>query len=138
MYRKALFILFWFGAAFLVAGYVFDRSPSSIGRYLLAQVGLSASAPPNQFNTLAQQLENRRQDLDAREQSLKQREAAFADAQRKEINTTLPYVVAGMCILLFLILLNYYLDWQKRRVTERVSVHKIEEPKGAPHVFRIR
>lgn len=71
-------------------------------------IGVLASVPSNEMNTLAQQLDTRARELDARE-------AAILSAGQGDTRTLVAVGVVGAA-LLGLILFNFYLD-TKRRVS---------------------
>ena len=99
---------------FFVRSLVVDGSLHQIA----SVVGLSASVPKNEFNTLAQQLTEKEQELSERERSLKEQEALLLDELRKkqeeENKKTAIFVSLLGLLLLALILFNFYSDWKRR------------------------
>lgn len=136
MYRKTLAIIFLVVLALFVGQAVFSKSPALLGRYLLAQVGLNTSAPPNQFNTLAQQLKNKELTLSEKEKILTQQEALLKARSEEEAKTRRCLLYGGG-VLLVLILLNFCMDWRKRRAVQKVKVHKEGVAGEGEKVFRI-
>ena len=81
---------------------------------LAAISSMSATIPPNPYNSLALQFDQKQQELTTREQQLAEREAALnakveeASAANRMLTIT---VLGGVTILLLiLILLNFYFD----------------------------
>ena len=136
MYKKTLLFLFGLVLAALFLHVVAGQSPSAIGRYLLAQVGLNASAPPNQFNILAQQLKNKERTLAEKEQALQEEAALLQEKALQEARTTRHLLIGGGA-LLALILLNFYMDWRRRKATEKIKVYKEADMNKTKEVFRI-
>lgn len=136
MYRKTLAIIFLVVLALFVGQAVFSKSPALLGRYLLAQIGFQASTPPNQFNTLAQQLKNKELTLAEKEKVLTQQEALLKARSEEEAKTR-KYLFLGGGMLLALILLNFCMDWRKRRAVQKVKVHKEAVAGEGEKVFRI-
>lgn len=104
--------------------FAFNVNPIAISKYLVAQVGsgigTTASIPPNPFNTLAQQLEEKEETLLKKEGELQQKESVFQERVDKEQNSqsrTLTYLLAGGGVLLILVLLNFYLDFRRKQST---------------------
>ena len=73
-------------------------------------IGVLAAVPENEYNTLAQQLDARAQELAAREATIVRAEQGPSTDQ-----TTLLLVALMGAGLFGLILLNFYLDHQRRR-----------------------
>lgn len=83
-------------------------------------VSIGASMAPNDYNTLAQELEKRADELSERERELALREAALNSGSILPSSNTerLLYLMGGtILLLLLLILVNFYLDWRRGRVT---------------------
>jgi hypothetical protein len=85
-------------------------------RYIANTVGMYASVPANEFNTLNAELEKRREVLDAREREIDARRdgAAFITDPR-----TIYALSLVLGIQLILILTNYILDYKRARVRQR-------------------
>ena len=100
---------------------VFDASPATIGKYFVAQlgsvIGVTVNVPPNPFNTLAQQLEEKELALGEREKELQQKEVLFQEETSKERsgqNKLLLFLLALGGTLLVLISVNFYFDYRRR------------------------
>ena len=97
----------------------FHASPAAVIRYLAAQaqsaIGVNASVPANPINTLAKQLNERKEGILEKEKELDQREEIIQGQIRKEQEKTLVYLLATGGVLLFLIVLNFYFDYRRRR-----------------------
>jgi len=93
-------------------------------RMFLAQIGsigINVGVAPNQYNTLAQQLEEKEEALNAREQELKSRIAAIereSSALSGSDAQSYGYFAFGGASLFLLILLNFFLDYHARRRAE--------------------
>lgn len=87
----------------------------SAGRYFLAQagssIGVNASVPPNPFNTLAQQLQDKEDELNAREQNL-------ADKENNLNTPSLRFVYIATGALSFLFLTHLYFDFKRNQQIE--------------------
>lgn len=91
---------------------------------LAAISSISAMVPPNPYNTLAVQFDQKQQELTTREQELAQREAALnakveeAAAANRRLTIT---VLGGVTLLLLiLILLNFYFDVKREEARRNV------------------
>ena len=97
----------------------FHASPAAVIRYLAAQaqsaIGVNASVPANPINTLAKQLNERKEGIVEKEKELEQREEIIQGQISKEQEKTLVYLLATGGVLLFLIVLNFYFDYRRRR-----------------------
>jgi hypothetical protein len=122
MHRLRIFFLIYIIAGSLVIGNV---NPIDIGKFIGAKfgsaVGMSVSVPENPFNKLAVQLKEKEADLAQKEQDLNAREQALNNHN----NPLMIVLVIGIGVLFVLILLNYYLDYRRRR-QERLSAEKKE------------
>jgi len=109
-----IFILFSFV-------YMIGINPFDLSRYLGAHfssavgIGSSASIPPNPVNTLALQLKEKENRLDARESQLEKRETDLKSTNSVLQNKVIWGMLVGIIILFVLILLNFILDWRRRR-----------------------
>lgn len=89
--------------------------PKEFARELGAAVGASAGVLPNEYNTLAQSLLQKETEVNQKAAALAVREAAVMQ-QGSEKDTKLVFVVLSVgVLLLILILLNFYLDWRRRK-----------------------
>lgn len=85
-------------------------------RELGAAIGASAGVVANEYNTLAQSLREKEVQVNQKEVALARREAAVMEEVGKK-DTKLVFVVLFVgLLLLFLILLNFYLDWKRRKM----------------------
>jgi hypothetical protein len=109
-----------FFLCFIIVGflYIIGLNPVSIAKFIGAKfgfaVGMSTSVPENSFNQLASQLKEKENALAQREKELKIR----ADELQKENDGNDFLVVAlgaGIIVLFALVLLNYYLDYKRRK-----------------------
>lgn len=96
-------------------------SPIAIGQYFIAQIGsgigVSVSVPPNPFNALAQQLQEKEETLLEKEINLVERENLLTERieeGRNKNDKTLNYLSIIGGVLLTLILLNFYFDYRRR------------------------
>lgn len=93
--------------------------------------GLGAAVQPNEYNSLAQQLEQKKGELTDRERALLAREEAFgkeyADTVAARDRYAL-YALSGIVlILIFLLLLNFYLDIKRgKSLAARPLAHQGE------------
>jgi hypothetical protein len=107
--------IFFFALILVSSLYSLGLNPVDIGKFIGAKAGkavgvsMSTSVPPNPFNTLAMQLEQKERLLDEREQMLAQQEAGPV-SQRGLIYLLL----SGIVVLSVLIILNFYLDYRRR------------------------
>lgn len=79
-----------------------------------AAVSLSASVPPNPYNTLAAQLADEKTQLDQRAAALDARQSGLSSGSTFQQDLT----IASFCMSLMLLLLiglNFYLDMRRRR-----------------------
>jgi hypothetical protein len=76
-------------------------------------VGASASVPPNEYNTLAQQLNAWQNSLDERETAMEQRMLSAERAMTLAVAS-----IAVSAALFFLVGINFYLDVRRRRSAE--------------------
>jgi len=94
-------------------------NPISLGQFVGAQfgdaVGMEVSIPQNPFNKLAAQLEEKEERLAQKEKALDKREQALAAEQTGAPKTIIWVLAAGIAVLFVLILVNYYLDWKRRK-----------------------
>lgn len=91
-------------------------------------IGIGASVAPNEFNTLAQDLKQRSDELNTREKEVSAREAALGEEYRNAIaanNRLTLYVLSGVTAFLVLLIgLNFYLDY-KREYHDEVPQHPV-------------
>ena len=107
----ALVIAFSAAFSFTITG--------GIDRFLgLAGVGASVGVEPNEFNTLAQQLTEKEEELDERENQvvIREREVQTRSVENRDYTSLVYTTIVGL-ILLGLILLNFLLDIRRRKRT---------------------
>ncbi len=102
---------------FLAGGDIFSGVKTQ-GLLLGNAIGISAAVPPNEFNSLAAQFEQREKDLDARAEALSAREQSLLselDARQKDRMTIVYSYLFGFTVfLLSLVIVNYYLDFHRQ------------------------
>ncbi len=122
VHKLRIFFLIYIIAGSLVMANI---NPIDVGRFIGAKigsaVGMSLSVPENPINKLALQLKEKEADLAQKEQDLNAREKALNDRN----NPLMIVLTVGIGVLFALILLNYYLDYRRRR-RERLSSEKKE------------
>lgn len=110
--------VFFLAIIFLSFFNILEIKPLDIGKFFGAQfgqaVGMSVSIPENPFNKLAAQLEEKENKLNEREIALDIREKSTTDADKFQ-NKIIYAIGAGMVMLLVLILINFSLDFHRRR-----------------------
>lgn len=108
---------------FLILGFSwihYQANPIDIFAYFGAQagktVGMSAGVPENPFNKLAQQLEEKESELKQKEQLLEERELELKEKKFSEEGETILIMILSVTVtLLFLVLINFYLDFKNRK-----------------------
>ncbi len=76
-------------------------------------VGVLASVPPNELNTLSAELNEREREIAAREALLNEREIQTRDFGIGDIDYSTYVLSTILFMLTVLILFNYYLDWRR-------------------------
>jgi hypothetical protein len=84
-----------------------------IGAKLGQAVGMTSSVPENPFNKLAVQLKEKENSLNQREMDLDAKEQALNEGQGN--NYLILVLGIGIIVLFFLVSLNYYLDYKRRK-----------------------
>ena len=96
--------------------YYLGSNPIQVGRYIGARfgsaVGMSTSVPENPFNNLALQLKEKENRLTLKENELNDREKALNSGG----NLPLLLMGAGIIVLFVLVLVNYYLDFRRKKM----------------------
>lgn len=106
---------------FLIVGffYYLGESPIQLGQYLGARfssaVGMSVSVPENPVNKLALELQQKENSLTQKEQELNAREQALNESNNNRQSTLIMVLGAGIAVLFVLVILNYILDYRRRR-----------------------
>ncbi len=113
-----------FSGIFLTAGFVllallFGYGSFSLGskefmRELGAAIGASAGVLPNEYNTLAQSLLKKEAEINQKEIALAEREAAVLRRGGEDSGLAFITLFVGL-MLLFLIMLNFYLDRKRNK-----------------------
>ena len=86
-------------------------NPFQMTRYLLAEIGTEVVIPENEYNMLAQQLEERSAELDERERLI-----GGALQERRDEERYMTMITLGLITVLFALLLtNFYFDYGYRR-----------------------
>ena len=102
----------------VVAAGILSLYTSGVGggmvRQLGSVVGIYAGVEPNEYNLLAQQLEEKRKELDARENQIAQQEELIKESVVSD-KASIVYATAIGFLLLVLVILNFYLDWKRNR-----------------------
>jgi len=95
--------------------------PIDVGRFIGAKLGraigisTSTSVPPNPFNSLALQLEEKKKFLDDKEDYLNQKEEEIYLKNVREQRRLIIILAAGLAVLLVLIAVNFYLDYKRKK-----------------------
>ena len=84
-----------------------------IGAHISRAVGMDISVPENPFNKLALQLKEKEQLLNLREADLSKREASATGGSN---DLYLAILGGGVILLFLLVMLNYYLDYKRRKL----------------------
>jgi hypothetical protein len=106
---------------FLMIGffYYLGTNPIRIGRYIGARSGLSVSmstsVPENPINKLALDLQQKENLLAQKEQELNDREKTLNSGHQ---NIFMIGLGIGIMVLFLLIMLNYYLDYRRRKMSK--------------------
>lgn len=106
---SALFVI----SLFTTGVYGFTREEKLAWEYLLGQVGATLQVAENPYNTLAKDLQNWEDDLNKREQELA--EGLVIQNGSEVSESTFLVLVIITSILGGLLVVNFYLDWKRRR-----------------------
>jgi hypothetical protein len=102
---------------------VIGVNPVSVGIFVGAKmgsaVGMSTSVPENPFNKLALELKEKESKLTQKEINLVAREKAISETTISRQNKIIIALAFGIVILFFLVITNYYLDYQRRKTEIR-------------------
>jgi predicted nucleic acid-binding Zn ribbon protein len=113
-----LFLLFLVVATSVVLEDVYKVGLHTLAKYYLAQIGITVSIPPNPFNILAQQLKEKESTLSAKEQEIQQKETLLKEQEREKKDKIILYFSLVGVVLLILVLVNFYLDYRRRRTSQ--------------------
>ena len=120
IHRLRIFFFLFILVSFL---YYLGLNPVDVGRFVGSKigsaVGMSISVSENPFNKLALQLKEREEGLDEREEALAVREIELNKQAQADNNPAIIFLLAGVAVLFFLIILNYYLDYRRRKKDKR-------------------
>jgi|GEM_PF-1515607 len=117
------FLLSFAALVIVTAFFAMGLNPVELGRYLGSKIGLasevgsSASVTPNQYNTLALQLEKKDNSLKARESELDEKEKKVDEI----VNRWMAYIIPTLAALAILVLLNFWLDHKERKILSRIE-----------------
>jgi|WetSurMetagenome_2_1015567.scaffolds.fasta_scaffold1612848_1 hypothetical protein len=117
--------IFFFFLIFFTFLFILGLSPVDVGRYIGAQFGaaideskapnISATIPVNPINALALQLREKESKLTDREKGIDQRESDLVRAA--SLQSRLMWILTiGIIILFVLIIVNYIMDYQRRKL----------------------
>lgn len=93
----------------------FSLGPKEFAREFVAAVGASAGVLPNEYNTLAQSLFQKETEVNQRERALAEREAEVMREGSRKDTLLISLALSVGFLLMVLILLNFYLDWKRRK-----------------------
>jgi len=123
MPKKALLFVLLIASVFLAAHSVVRFEPQSFTGEFLAQVegtvGIAVGIAPNQYNTLAQQLQEKQTYLNEQEAALQNSTSAAAAVGIMDDPVFLG-LTAAVAVLFILVITNYYFDWRRARA-ERLA-----------------
>lgn len=105
------FIIFVFTLSFFAASDMGNRTLRQLG----SVIGLYASVEPNEYNTLAQQLEEQKTELDKQKLQIEQEKAQLQQEREDSSDMAIVYITSIGALLLTLVLFNYFLDWRRRK-----------------------
>lgn len=125
MFRKIK--IFWFALIFILIGvifssaaYYFNANPLTLAEIIGSKignavgVGTSVTIPETPINRLAKQLDDREKELNDRQQKLNNIENNLEEKTRFQ-NVLLTIIFVVIVALFALILLNFYLDYKRRK-----------------------
>ena len=106
-------------AAFALTSSLFIVSPQQFlfdaQNMMATAVGARASVGENQYNTLAQQLQEKEEALNEREATLAQQEGGMRGPTSQPSGNTWVFVNVALSFMLFILVgLNFYLDLRRR------------------------
>lgn len=107
--------------AFIIVAFFYQLglNPVDLGKFVGAKmgsaIGMSISVPENPINKLALELKEKEAGLNDREKELNDREKELARTGALNDNMYL-FMGGGIVILFFLVLMNFYLDYRRRKL----------------------
>jgi len=109
--------IFFLGSFVTIFLFNIGLSPIDLSKYFVARfsqaVGMNVSVPANPVNYLALQLEEKEKKLNRREQALNEQIVQSSAALHS--NPLIVMMGSGIGVLFLLIMINYYLDFRRRR-----------------------
>lgn len=106
------------------------------GETMLAQVGVSLGIPPNPYNSLNDQLNQKSAYLDERQAYLDAEQAALASstaaANSPAGNPFLLYLTVAVIGLAVLVILNFYFDWRRAHKKRNMTQPSPKTPPAVP------
>lgn len=121
--KKQFIIILFVGIGAFSISYYGDDILFQISAYQtrISQTGsvvsISAGVAENEYNTLAEELDQKERLLDARDRALAERASVEIDDDTvggKKSDLAIVYTTAIGFLLLVLVLLNFYMDWKRR------------------------
>jgi predicted PurR-regulated permease PerM len=128
-----IILIFLFAFSVSAVLFNFGSSPIRLAQIYGAKIGqamgLSMTVTENPYNKLALQLDEKEQSLTERENNLNllQQQLLQSNENYKIILMILTLLVF---VLLFLVILNFYLDGRRKRQEELAVLKKIREERG--------
>lgn len=117
--RTAWLLIVLLGVAIVFAFALPGTAP--FPRKYTADVGMSVGVAPNPYNTLDAQLAQKQMQLDEQQTDLQAQEAAFASSSAAAsvvaMSPIVLYLGIAVVILTFLVVMNFYFDWRRSRIT---------------------
>ena len=132
---RAWHIILIFLFAFSVSAVLFDFGSNPIklaqiyGAKFSQAMGLSLSIAENPYNKLALQLNEKERSLNERENYLNQLQTDLVQSSRS-YKLVLMALTFLMFLLIFLVILNFYLDNRRRRHDDLEERKRIREARG--------
>lgn len=116
IHQLRVYFLFVIIIAFLASAGI---NPVDVGIFygtkIGSAVGMSSSVAENPFNKLALDLKNKENSLSQKEQALNAREAVLNSQIGSNQAVLLWVIIAGILILFILIIINFILDYRRRK-----------------------
>ena len=115
MKRRILIIVILGGVATGILYVTSEGLDRRVFKQLGNVVGMYASIEPNEYSMLAQEIKEKQAELDNREIAIAEKESVLADDRATNDRTAVVYVTVISSLLLVLVMLNFYLDWKRRK-----------------------
>lgn len=131
IHRFRIAFLLFFSVCFM---FMLGINPVNVSKFIGSRmglaVGMSVGVEENPFNKLALELKNKENQLNEREQELDQKEMAL-NAENKKQDFLIMTMGFGIWVLFCLILINFYLDYKKRKkLRESIGNNSIRIGRG--------